>query len=243
MIRIITAVLIVFTAFLTGCTNAQTNGENKQINTNLSATEFAEKMKQYPTAPIIDVRTPEEFAKGHLQNAVNYNWNDNSFVTNIAPLDKGKPVFVYCLSGGRSSSAANKMRADGFKEVYEMNGGIMKWRAANLPETTANGAATQGMDRKQFDALLSSDKLVLVDFYADWCAPCKKMKPYLDEILVDMADKVKVIRINADDNQALCKELNIDGLPVLHLYKNNAIVWQNVGFIDKDAVVKQLLAN
>lgn len=243
MIRIITAVMIVFTAFLTGCTNAQTNGENKQVNTNLSATQFADKMKEHPTAPVIDVRTPEEFSKGHLANALNYNWNDNSFETNIALLDKAKPVFVYCLSGGRSAAAANKMRADGFKEVYEMDGGMMRWRAANLPETTGNAVASVGMSKQQFDDMLNTDKLVLVDFYADWCAPCKKMKPYLDEISVDMADKVQVVRINADDNQALCKELNIDGLPVLYLYKNKALVWQNVGFVEKEAVVKQLQAN
>jgi thioredoxin len=96
------------------------------------------------------------------------------------------------------------------------------------------------MSKQQFDALLSSDKLVLIDFYADWCAPCKKMKPYLDEISRDMADKVVVIRINADDNQALCKELKIDALPVLQLYKNKTLSWTNAGFIEKAEVVKQL---
>jgi thioredoxin len=96
------------------------------------------------------------------------------------------------------------------------------------------------MSKQQFDALLLSDKLVLIDFYADWCAPCKKMKPYLDEISNDMADKVVVIRINADDNQSLCKDLKIDALPVLHLYKNKTPIWTNTGFIEKAEVVKQL---
>jgi thioredoxin len=96
------------------------------------------------------------------------------------------------------------------------------------------------MTKGEFDALLNSDKLVLIDFYAEWCAPCKKMKPYLDEISKDMADKVVIIRINADDNQALCKELKIDVLPVLQLYKNKTLKWTNTGFIDKAEVVKQL---
>ncbi len=218
------------------CSNGQTNG----IKTNLSATEFADKIKELPTAAIIDVRTPDEFSKGHLVNALNYDWNGNEFDKQIAPLDKTKPVFVYCLSGGRSSSAANKMRAGGFKTVYELNGGIMKWRGANLPETTDNTVTSNGMTKQQFDALLNSDKLVLIDFYADWCAPCKKMKPYLDEISKDMANNVVVIRINADDNQALCKELKIDALPVLQLYKNKSLTWTNTGFIDKAEVVKQL---
>ena len=147
---------------------------------------------------------------------------------------------MYCLSGGRSARAASKMRSEGFKTVYELQGGIMKWRGANLPETTDDTTTSKGMSQKQFEALLNSDKLVLIDFYADWCEPCKKMKPYLEEITKEMATKVAVIRINADDNQDLCKELKIDALPVLQLYKNKNLVWVNKGFIEKEKVVKQL---
>jgi thioredoxin len=219
------------------CGSGQTNSTTK---TNLSAIEFAEKLKEMPAATIIDVRTIDEFSKGHLANALNYDWNENEFDIQISPLDKSKPVFIYCLSGGRSSSAANKMRSEGFKTVYELDGGIMKWRGANLPETTENKVISNGMSKQQFDALLKSDKVMLVDFYADWCAPCKKMKPYLDEISKDMADKVVLIRINADDNQALCKELKIDALPVLQIYKNKNLTWINEGFIEKAEVVKKL---
>ena len=133
------------------------------------------------------------------------------------------------------------MRSEGFEKVYELDGGIMKWRGANLPETTeTTNAKPTGMTKQQFDALLISDKLVLIDFYADWCGPCKKMKPYLEEISKEMSDKVVVIRINADDNQALCKELKIDALPVLQVYKNKTMTWSNVGMIEKVDVVKQL---
>jgi len=226
----------VITLLLVSCTNGQTQSNQSM----LSAIEFSTKIKELKTATIVDVRTPDEFSKGHLANANNFDWNGTEFDNQIAPLDKSEPVFVYCLSGGRSSSAANKMRSDGFTQVYEMDGGIMKWRGANLPETTDNAVVSNGMSKQQFDALLISDKLVLIDFYADWCAPCNKMKPYLEEISNDMADKVVVIRINADDNKALCKELKIDALPVLQLYKNKTLSWTNTGFIEKAEVVKQL---
>ena len=206
----------------------------------MSATEFDSKIKELPSAILVDVRTSEEFSKGHLINAVNYDWNGSKFDKQIAPLDKSQPVFVYCLSGGRSSSAASKMRSAGFAQVYEMDGGIMKWRGANLPETTASKATAAGLTKQQFEALLKSDKLVLIDFYAEWCAPCKKIKPYLDEISEEMADQVIVIRIDADQNPALCKELYIDALPVLQIYKNKSLAWTNTGFIDKASVVKQL---
>ena len=96
------------------------------------------------------------------------------------------------------------------------------------------------MSMEEYNALLNSDKLVLIDFYADWCAPCKKMQPYLNEISTDMAKEVNVIRINADENQTLCKELKIDALPVLLIYKNKNLTWKNVGFIEKAEVVNQL---
>ena len=229
--------LIIFAAILfNSCSNGQTQG----TKTNLSATEFSDKIKELPTATIIDVRTPDEFSKGHLVNANNYDWNGNKFDEQISSLDKSKPIFVYCLSGGRSSSAASEMRSQGFVTVYELDGGIMKWRSANLPETTNNTVVSNGMTKQQFDALLNSDKLVLVDFYADWCAPCRKMKPYLDEIAKDMADKVVVIRVDADENQALCNEMQIDALPVLQLYKSKTLFWSNKGYIEKSEVVKQL---
>jgi len=233
--RILTSIALI-ALFITSCSNGQT----QSTKTKLSATEFADKIKELPGAPIVDVRTPDEFSKGHLSYALNYDWNGNEFDKQIAQLDKSKPVFVYCLSGGRSGAAANKMRADGFKQVYEMDGGIMKWRAANLPETADNAVIANGMTKPQFDALLNTDKLALIDFYADWCAPCKKMKPYLDEIAKEMADKVIVIRINADDNQTLCKELKIDALPVLQLYKTKTLTWTNTGYIDKASVIEKL---
>lgn len=229
--------IILVAILLYSCTNAQSNSTDK---TGLSAIEFADKIKELPTAVVVDVRTPEEFSKGHLMNAKNYDWNGDEFEKQIEPLDKSKPVFVYCLSGGRSARAATKMRSEGFKTVYELQGGIMKWRGANLPETTNDTITSKGMSQQQFDALLNSDKLVLIDFYADWCEPCKKMKPYLEEITKEMATKVVVVRINADDNQNLCKGLNIDALPVLKLYKNKTLTWSNTGFIEKAEVVKHL---
>ncbi len=225
---------------INSCTNGQAQSENIK---NLSAIEFAAKIKEIPNAPLIDVRTPEEYSKGHLTNSVNIDWKGNDFDKQIASIDKTKPVMIYCLSGARSSAAASKMSADGYKEIYKLDGGILKWRAANLPETNVNKAKTAGMSTKQFDELLNTDKLVLIDFYADWCAPCKKMKPYLEEIAKDMADKVVLVRINADDNQAICKELKIDALPVLQLYRNHKLGWNVAGLIEKDDIIKAIQAN
>ncbi len=204
----------------------------------LPAKEFNEKLKAMPDAPLIDVRTREEYNKGHLAKSLNYDWYGNNFNEQVGVLDKSKPVFVYCLKGQRSADAAAMMRKNGFKEVYEMEGGILKWREANLPEVSDQ--LPIGMTMDQFNELLNTDKLVLVDYYADWCGPCRKMKPYLEEIGTAMSDKVRVVRINVDDNQKLVKELKVFDLPVLQLYKNKQVVWQHAEYIGKEEVLKQL---
>jgi thioredoxin len=220
--------------------NSCTNGQSTPSGPSIPAIAFSKKISELPDAPVIDVRTPGEFSQSHLKNAVNYDISTNEFASQIASLDKSKPVLIYCLSGSRSTYAVSYMKSQGFKQVYELNGGMMRWRAANLPETTDKTVASTGMSKQQFDNLLVTDKLVLIDYYADWCAPCKKMKPYLDEITRDMADKVVVVRINADESRALCKELKIEAIPVLQIYKNKTLIWSNTGFIEKEAVVKQL---
>ena len=207
----------------------------------LGPAEFSAQLQQHPQSPLLDVRTPEEFAQGHLANARNVDWNGSLFEQQVSTFDKTAPVYVYCLSGGRSAEAAQQMRNEGFSHVYELKGGIMKWRAAGLPETKENAApASPGMSLQQFNTLLDAGTPVLVDFYADWCAPCKKMKPGLDSIAAGMKDKVTVIRINAPDNLELCKALQVDALPVLQLYRQHALVWSHQGFMSRDEIVKRL---
>jgi rhodanese-related sulfurtransferase len=80
---------------------------------------------------LIDVRTPEEFAAGHLEGAVNINFFDDNFEDQIKQLDRSKTVFVYCKSGGRSGKASNMMQALEFEKIYDMAGGYTAWSAKN----------------------------------------------------------------------------------------------------------------
>lgn len=239
MNRIILTFMAAFALLFNACTNAQS-----QSKTALNATEFEAKIKETPTAIILDVRTPGEYQGGHIQNAKNFDWNGNDFDAQVQALDKKAPLFVYCLSGGRSASAAKHLRGSGFTTVYELSGGVMKWNAANLPLTTDapknDVPASTGMTKEEFEAKIVSDKLVLVDFYADWCAPCKRMAPSIEEISKEMADKVVVLRINADEHPDLCKALNIDALPTIQIYKNKAITFTNQGFMEKAELLQQL---
>ena len=227
-------IIAFFLIILTGCGKAQNNRSERS----LPATEFSKKLDKTKDAQLIDVRTPGEFRNGHLKNAMNIDWKADDFADKAATLDKDKPVFVYCMSGPRSSAASEKLQELGVKNIYEMQGGMMKWRNANLPEIKAS--TSTGMSLAQYNELLKSETPVLVDFYAEWCAPCKKMEPYLKKMASEMPNKLKIIRINVDENTELCKELNVSALPVLKLYKNNKIVWENLGFVTEEEVRKKI---
>ena len=116
----------------------------------------------------------------------------------------------------------------------------MKWRADGLPSTTAATNSSSGLTKARFDELINGSKPVLVDFYAEWCAPCQRMKPYLEEIAQTMPEEVTVLRVNVDEHVQLCQELHVDALPLLQLYDAGQLIWSHTGYIEKDAVVKQL---
>ena len=213
------------------------NGQPAKGVEKLSPATYAEKIKSTQDAQVIDVRTPEEFKGEHLPTARNIDWNGDNFETEAAKLDKSKPVFVYCKIGGRSRQAANKLSSMGFSQVYDLEGGIMKWTAEGFGEKPDR---IIGMCSQEFGEMLNTDKLVLVDFYAKWCEPCKKMAPFLDKMSAEMKDKVTIVRLDADEHKTLVSEMKIGSLPSLFLYKDKKIIWQHNGFISEDELKKHL---
>lgn len=76
---------------------------------------------------LVDVRTPDEYSGGHIENALNINIYDQDFAQKISKLDKDKPVYIYCRSGARSQSAASQMKDLGFKSIIDLKGGYMNY--------------------------------------------------------------------------------------------------------------------
>ena len=222
-----------FICFLFGSCNGQSN---KSFET-IPAKTFAEKIKTTQNPQILDVRSPEEFANEHIEKAINVNWNGEDFVRKACTYDKSKPVFVYCMSGGRSAKASEKLHELGFTQIYNLDGGILKWNSAGLDKPSDK---IIGICPQEYSELLKTDKKVLVSFYAEWCEPCIKMKPFILKMQTEMADKVTIIRLNADENKTIMKELKVDELPVFLLYKNNEIIWKHSGFISEEDLKKQL---
>jgi thioredoxin len=223
--------LAIVTLAITSCKGQP----SKNIQT-IDAVAFSKAIQATPNPQVVDVRTPEEFASGHLIQAQNVNWMNPDFVANSAKYDKSKPIFVYCKSGGRSHKAAEKLAELGFTNVIEMEGGILKWDTAGLSKPSEKWI---GISQKEYADLLNSDKKVLIDFYAEWCAPCKKMTPYLLKMQKEMGDKIVIIRLDADKNKSLLSEMKISELPTLLLYDNKQLKWQHSGYISESDLKKQ----
>ncbi len=97
------------------------------------AFDLREEEQDNPDFAIIDVRTPAEYAEGHLENAVNIDFRADDFEDRVDELDKDKTYVIYCRSGFRSAGARDAMKELGFSEVYNVLGGITGWTAAGFP--------------------------------------------------------------------------------------------------------------
>lgn len=202
----------------------------------VSVEEFSTALSSSVSPQLIDVRTPEEYATGHLESAQNINIYDRDFGERIAKLDKEKAVFVYCKAGGRSADAAAQLHEMGFKQVYDLQGGFMAWSSAGKPSSQATLVIADTFTITDYEKLLQSGEPLLIDYYAPWCGPCKKMEPILATLTTEFAGKVTIVRINVDEAKALVKQEKIDNIPVVTCIKSGKEIKRVNGFQDEAAM-------
>jgi len=92
--------------------------------------------------------------------------------------------------------------------------------------------------KANFNELINSETPILVDFYADWCQPCKAMKPILEEVKSQLEDNVRIIKINVDTNEKLANEYQIRSIPTLMIFKNQQELWKYSGVLDASSLVE-----
>jgi thioredoxin 1 len=217
-------VLLVFT----GCFAQKQSNE-------LEPALFKSTWEKSKDAFLLDVRTPEEYAKGAITFSRNIDYRSEGFDAEVEKLDKKKTYFVYCLSGGRSGQAAEQMRNAGFKNVTELKGGILAWQKAGFPlEVKAGSVKTQGMDDAAYLQMIKSDKIVLIDFYAPWCGPCRRMEPLLKEVSEFYKGKATIIRINIDEHPEIAKKQKIDEIPFFKYYVNGEEKGNYIGELNRE---------
>lgn len=126
MKKLLTTVLVCFTLVFTSCYE-QSEGEIKVVST-----EEMETLLELDDVQLVDVRTAQEHREGYIAKSQNIDFNSPTFDKDITKLDKEKPVVLYCKSGGRSAKCAKKMKDAGFVKIYDLDGGISKWKHKGL---------------------------------------------------------------------------------------------------------------
>lgn len=88
-----------------------------------------------------------------------------------------------------------------------------------------------------FNDIIQSKKPVLVDFFADWCGPCKTLAPILKQVKDELGEDVKIVKINVDKNQPLAATYQVKGVPTMLLFKEGKQVWRQSGVLQKDEII------
>ncbi|MFM9907749.1 MAG: thioredoxin domain-containing protein [Chitinophagaceae bacterium] len=211
---------------------------NAQIEKKIDADKF-EKSIAGNNTQLLDVRTMGEFRGGHLKDALLADWNDiNQFIERTKHLDKAKPLYVYCLSGGRSSAAADWLRKQGFTSVYELEGGINAWKRQNKP--VEGIVSKKQMTVNEYQALVNTSATILVDFGAEWCPPCKKMEPVLHTLQEKYGSHYKLVKVDGGNDTDVMNANHVDALPVFIIYKNGKEVWRKQGITTLEELRKNL---
>jgi thioredoxin 1 len=97
--------------------------------------------------------------------------------------------------------------------------------------------------KSKFNELLNSETPVLIDFFAEWCGPCKMLAPILKEVKEELGEKIKIIKIDVDKNQQLATKYQVRGVPTMLLFKKGKQVWRQSGVVQKNDIINSIKSN
>ena len=94
-----------------------------------------------------------------------------------------------------------------------------------------------------FETIINDSRPVIVDFHALWCSPCKMQSPILKEVVAELGDSVKIIKIDVDQNNEIAGRYNVQSVPTLIIFKNGKLIWRQSGVVSKNQLKTILLQN
>lgn len=215
-------------------TQCQSQAAIKEVD----AIAFENLIKLEKDLQLLDVRTVDEYKSGHLANCILGDITDASaYAKAIAVLNKQKPVYVYCLSGGRSHKAAKDLAEKGFTSIIELKGGINAWRSHSYTEEKSENQ--NQMHIEAFQKLLQPNGINLICIQSKYCGPCVKMKPVIDSIAKHYPT-VQLIKIDGGIDQIVMKSLQVNEIPSFIVIKNGKETFRKTGIVAQSILVEAI---
>ena len=222
----------IFKLFIFSLIFSDINAQNIEI---LDSKIFFENINKSENIQLLDVRTQDEYKNGAIENALNIDFNNKEkFYDQILFLDKSRPVYIYCYSGGRSSEAAKILQKNGFLSIFDLKGGYRDWEYKREKDKIQN----QTITLKKYNNLIEKGN-VLVVFSAKWCPPCQKLVPEIN-VLENQNKEINILRFDVDVEKELCKFLKIDQFPTLINYKNGKEKWKKNRYCTKSEILAEI---
>ncbi|PIV92438.1 MAG: thioredoxin [Flavobacteriaceae bacterium CG17_big_fil_post_rev_8_21_14_2_50_33_15] len=91
--------------------------------------------------------------------------------------------------------------------------------------------------KQSFNNIINDDHLVLVDFFAEWCGPCKTLTPILKDVKKEFGEQLKIIKVDVDKNQMVSSKYQVRGVPTMILFKKGKLLWRQSGVLDKNSII------
>lgn len=211
---------------------------NGQAKLSIAVAEFESKLLS-EKFQVLDVRTAGEFKAGYLKGALQADWLDKKeFEERVKHLNAEKPLLVYCASGVRSEQAAKWLLKKGFKEVYHLKGGTSAWQVSGKKLEASEIKAQLSIS--DFEKKIQTG-IVLVDVGAEWCPPCKKMEPVMNQLQTELAGKFQLVKVDGGNDIEVMKHIKADALPTFIIYKNGKEIWRDFGIVSKEMLQSKIV--
>jgi thioredoxin len=228
-------------------------GQATMMN-HLSLQEFEKMTAKTKQPQIIDLRPISEFNLQHLPNAIHV--TAAGYNETLKGLDTAKAIFIYATSNVSLSAGIEQLKIAGFSKIYGTFKDVTSIASEDMGTNVATIASTSntaralaldsmqvksnGFSLDDYNKMIRKEKFLLIDFYADWCMPCQKMVPIIEEITKELKGKLLVKRLNVDNCKEVVSAMPVFPIPMLYLYKNGNLLWKNQGLIDKASLLEKI---
>ncbi|AWV98673.1 thioredoxin domain-containing protein [Arcticibacterium luteifluviistationis] len=208
----------------------------------LNISIFEKALREHSLPSLLDLRSEEQFHRGHIKKAINLDYNDLDFETLIInQIDKNQAVFLYSNTTLEANNASIFLKGLGYKEVYYLMNGFSNWTASSKPYVSSrpDTKPIAAYTIENLMQVINSNKKVFVFLSAPWCSHCKVMEPIIRKN-TGRASGIKLLKIDISKEVAIAEYFEATETPTLLYFKNSKQVWKYTGEIEENSLQKVL---